>query len=131
VGERGVSGADEAYAAYWGDALDIELAFQAEEVKEQETGADRRREILREVERCVCRDRQNTYGDAEDNFADIAALINVVLAPKLKEPLAAHDVATISACIKLARIKSSPGHLDNWIDLAGYAVCGGGIIKRG
>lgn len=97
---------------------------------EPRTGTDRRREIVRRVEVCVCRDRQNTYGDAEDNFADIAALANVVLGPKLKEPLEPHDVASFSACIKLARIKSSPMHLDNWVDLAGYGICGGGIVGK-
>lgn len=94
------------------------------------SGSDIRRELLRDVEACVCRDRQNTYGDAEDNFADIAKIASVVLAPKLSKHLTAEDVALFSACIKLARLKTSPDHLDNWIDLAGYAVCGGGIVKR-
>jgi hypothetical protein len=94
------------------------------------TGTDLRREALREVESCVCRDRQNTYGDAEDNFAHIAAIANVVLGDKLTAPLTPLDVASFSACIKLARIRSSPLHEDNWRDLGGYAVCGQGIIKR-
>lgn len=95
----------------------------------EETGSDRRRSILAEVEKCVCKDRQNTYGDAEENFTDIADLVNVVLKNKLATYLDAEDIAVIHACTKLARIKSSPKHLDNWIDLAGYAVCGGGIVK--
>jgi hypothetical protein len=94
------------------------------------TGTDLRRESLKEVEACVCKDRQNTYGDAEDNFAHIAAIASVVLADRLKEPLTALDVAAFSAAIKLARIRSSPHHGDNWTDLAGYAVCGAGIVKR-
>ena len=40
------------------------------------TGTELRREALHQVESCVCQDRQNTYGDAEDNFADIAAIAN-------------------------------------------------------
>jgi len=94
------------------------------------TGTERRKAILEQVESCICRDRQNNYGDAEDNFGDIAGIINIVLANKLRENLAPEDVATISAAIKLARIKTSPGHLDNWIDLAGYAACGGGIVQK-
>lgn len=89
-----------------------------------------RRQMLQEVEECVCHNRQSTYRDAEVNFADIAVIASVVLAPRLKEPLTAVDVAAFSACIKLARLKSSHRHLDNWIDLAGYAVCGAGIVKR-
>lgn len=97
------------------------------------TGAERRSEILDQVRQCVCRDRQNTYGDAEDNFATIAKLWNTWIAtwyvacpgPRLD----ARDVAMMSALIKVARAGTSPDHLDNWIDLAGYAVCGGGIVK--
>lgn len=92
------------------------------------TGQTRRKEVLREVEKCVCRDRQAAYADAEDNFKDIAAIASIVLSPKLKEPLSAADVASFCAAIKLARLRTSPGHMDNWIDLAGYAVCGGGIV---
>lgn len=94
------------------------------------TGSDLRREVLDDVARCVLSDRQNTYGDAEDNFQHIAEIASVVLGNKLTEPLTAADVAAFSACIKLARIRSSPEHLDNWVDLAGYAVCGAGIVKR-
>lgn len=94
------------------------------------TPTETRRDLLRQVEACVCRDRQNSYGDAEDNFGDIADIANILLACKLAEPLVATDVAVIMAAVKLARIKTSPSHLDNWIDLAGYAVCGGGIEAR-
>lgn len=93
------------------------------------TGTEIRRAILKEVESCVCRDRQNSYGDAEDNFSDIARLANVLLERKLKEALSPEDVAVFSMCIKLARMKTSPEHDDNLIDLAGYATCGLGIIR--
>ena len=92
------------------------------------TGTELRREILAMVEGCVCKDRQNTYGDAEDNFSNIATIANVLLGKKLLKPLDALDVAMISAAIKMARLSSSPRHLDNWVDLAGYATCGGGIV---
>jgi hypothetical protein len=88
-------------------------------------GIARRRKVLDQVAGCVLRDRASSYGDAEDNFADIAALASIVLARRLAAPLTAADVAAFCACIKLARIKASPEHLDNWVDLAGYAVCGG------
>jgi hypothetical protein len=96
---------------------------------EAKTGSDRRSGIIDTVRSCVCSDRQNTYGDALDNFTDIANLASTCLSGKLLEPLTAEDVATFSACIKLARLKTSPGHIDNWVDLAGYAVCGGGIME--
>jgi hypothetical protein len=31
------------------------------------------------------------------------------------------------ALLKVARIRSNPKHADNWIDIAGYAACGGEI----
>lgn len=94
------------------------------------TGTDIRKQVLSEVEKCVCSDRQSTYGDAEDNFSDIAALANIVLGPKLSHPLTPEDVAIFSMCIKMSRIKSTPSYEDSWIDMAGYAVCGCGIIRR-
>jgi hypothetical protein len=94
------------------------------------TGTELRREALKAVEDCVCKNRQNAYGDAEDNFADIAVFSNIVLKNKLAKPLDALDVALFSACIKLARCKESPRHKDNLVDLAGYAACGIGIVLR-
>ena len=96
------------------------------------TGTDRRREVLKQVEACVCKDRQATYSDAEDNFRRIAAIWTVLLDRKLKPgtEISRADVAAMCAGIKLARIVSSPSHLDNWTDLAGYGVCGGGIVLQ-
>jgi hypothetical protein len=96
------------------------------------TGTDRRREVLKQVEACVCKDRQATYSDAEDNFRRIAAIWTVLLEQKLKPGtgISRTDVAAMCAGIKLARIVSSPGHPDNWTDLAGYGVCGGGIVLQ-
>ena len=93
------------------------------------SGTEIRKRLLKEVEACVCKDRQNTYGDAEDNFKDIADLANVMFNDKLLKKLDAKDVAIFSMCIKMARIKTSPFHIDNWIDQAGYAICGGGIVQ--
>jgi hypothetical protein len=94
------------------------------------TGTDRRRAILQQVESCVCRDRQNSYGDAEDNFTRIAALWNIQFGHKLKEPLSSKDVALAMIHVKCARAITSPGHLDNAVDGAGYFVCLGGIIEN-
>ena len=94
------------------------------------TGTELRREALKMVEDCVCKNRQNTYGDAEDNFADIAVMANIVLKGHLSKPLDALAVALFSVCIKLARAGASPRHLDNLIDGSGYFTCGAGIVLR-
>jgi hypothetical protein len=93
------------------------------------SGTDRRREILKAIEQAVCTDRQNTYGDAEDNFDDIARIANIVFEGKMGMPWNRLDVALFCCCIKLARCGTSPRHLDNLVDLAGYAVCGAGIVE--
>lgn len=94
------------------------------------TGTELRREALKMVEQCICNDRQKTHGDAEDNFANIATIANIVLKNKLTQPLDALDVALFSMCIKMGRCATSPRHLDNLIDHAGYAMCGAGIVLR-
>lgn len=94
------------------------------------TGTELRREALKMVEQCICNDRQKTHGDAEDNFANIATIANIVLKNKLAQPLDALDVALFSMCIKMGRCATSPRHLDNLIDHAGYAMCGAGIVLR-
>jgi len=34
------------------------------------------------------------------------------------------------ALMKIARLRHNHGHADSWIDLAGYAACGGEIGTR-
>ena len=95
-------------------------------------GRARRQEVLDRVRDCVCKDRQNTYGDAEDNFQDIADYMTLwlrqrdLLAPDKK--LESFDVAQLSSFIKIARKAVNPRYLDNWVDDAGYNVCGAGIV---
>lgn len=85
-----------------------------------------RKEILAEALRCVCGDREQDYGTPEQNFCTIANLWIDYLQAK-DEPLdiQPHDVAAMLALLKIARISSGHGKADNWVDLAGYAACGG------
>jgi hypothetical protein len=34
------------------------------------------------------------------------------------------------ALLKIARVTTGAGKTDNWVDIAGYAVCGGDIAGR-
>lgn len=96
------------------------------------TPRDRRIKVLDEVGKCILGQRTGTHGDPEDNFEEIAAMLNVRLKRKLKAPLSALDVASIGVIIKEARKISAAGelHLDNWVDGAGYNGCGGGIVLK-
>lgn len=89
-----------------------------------------RAEILDRAKQIVA-ERNNSYGKPEDNFARIARLWNAHLynglGMNLMTWLEPHDVAIMLACVKLARICEDPRKADNWIDLAGYAACGGEV----
>lgn len=82
-----------------------------------------RKSILAEAERCVCKTRDQQYGDIHDNFSRIAALWNAY------KPcgFTAHDVGIMLALLKIGRIASGQAKADNYVDLAGYAACAGEI----
>ena len=83
-----------------------------------------RADILATASEYVTKDRADTHGDAEDNFRRIAELWNAYLGV---DDITSIDVAVMLALLKVARIRSNPTHADNWIDIAGYAACGGEI----
>lgn len=92
----------------------------------------KREEILDAAKRCVCGDREQDYGSPENNFQTIADLWAVYLAEKCVSDrvdvlILPEDVAAMLALLKIARIASGHAKEDNWIDLAGYAACGGEI----
>ena len=90
-----------------------------------------RKDVLKGAETCVCGEREQDYGSPENNFATIAkmwsAYINAYMIPthNIEIEIAPSDVAAMLALLKVARIASGHGKDDNWIDLAGYAACGG------
>lgn len=87
-----------------------------------------RAEILKAAERCVCTDRNQQYGEPENNFRIIAALWNVYLFGRgAKSQLNPADVGAMMALFKLGRIATGGDKADNFIDLAGYAACAGEI----
>ena len=83
-----------------------------------------RSDILRTAHQYVTQDRAATHGDAEDNFRRIAGLWSAYLGVSTIAPA---DVAVMLTLLKAARIRQNPSHPDNWIDMAGYAACGGEI----
>ena len=81
----------------------------------------KREEILDAAKRCVCGDREQDYGSPERNFQMIADFWQNYLGYSVKP----EDVAAMLALLKIARIATGHAKEDNWIDLAGYAACGG------
>lgn len=89
-------------------------------------------QILEAARKCVCGERQQDYGEAENSFTVIADFWGTYLEEKCVQPgtyvcLNPEDVAAMMALLKIARIATGHGKDDNWIDLAGYAACGGEI----
>lgn len=85
--------------------------------------------ILETARACVCGEREEDYGSPEDNFQLISNLWELYLdACSYREThcLYASDVANMMVLLKVAR-NASGSKLDNWIDICGYAACGGEI----
>ena len=92
-----------------------------------------RKEILDTALKCVNGERDEQYGSPENNFQTIANFWMQYLEATGAAPegtmiyIRAEDVAAMLALLKIARIASGKPKNDNWVDLAGYAACGGEI----
>lgn len=93
----------------------------------QESEPWTRQRVLSEAERCVCGKREQDYGTPEDNFDRIAKMWSAYMGVEFN-PV---DVSMFMVMLKVARIAKSPDHMDSWVDLAGYASCGGEIAGKG
>ena len=85
-----------------------------------------RSDILDMASECITKDRAATHGDMEENFSKIAAYWSIHLGVEVS----AADCAIMCAQIKIARLKSNAAHADNWVDLVGYAACGGELAAE-
>lgn len=80
-------------------------------------------DVLDTAKTYVCGPREQTYGSAADNFGRIAKLWSAYLSV----PVSASDVACMMILLKMSRLNTTPDHTDSWIDIAGYAACGGEV----
>lgn len=78
-----------------------------------------RKECLDAAVDIVCKNRENTYGNPEDNFSVIAKLWSLYI----EREITSSDVAVMMILLKIARIKGGNFKGDNYIDIAGYAAC--------
>lgn len=87
-----------------------------------------RADILDLAKKCVCGQREQDYGTPESNFQLIADLWNDYLKKERSSIVVdAMDVSMMMALMKIARIRNGGGSGDSFVDLAGYAACGGEI----
>jgi hypothetical protein len=83
--------------------------------------------ILDEAKAVIEGPRDKAYGPPGKNFERIAELMSAVLGDKLREQLTVTDVALVMIAVKLGRLMETPDHWDTWVDVAGYAACGGEV----
>lgn len=74
--------------------------------------------VLDEAKRIVYGERNESYGDPSDDFANIAKMWSVVFG----KDVSVTQVGLAMACLKIARHLHKPKR-DNLVDLAGYAAC--------
>ena len=82
-----------------------------------------RDEILEKAKQCVCGDRDLQYGSPEESFSRISKYWS----DYLDKDISPKDVAIMMILFKVAREEHS-SKLDNWVDICGYAACGGEIV---
>ena len=105
----------------YSDYMDTENDMK--ETKEVST----RRKCLEKAIEVVCKDRNDSYGNPENNFGVMADFVTDYLharslLPKEKS-LTDEDVAIISILFKVARRASGRYKEDTYVDIAGYAAC--------
>ena len=83
-------------------------------------------EILDTAKEYVTKDRAADHGNMEDNFSTIGKNWSIHLGINVS----AIDVSVMMNLLKVARIKSNPKHMDNWIDGCGYLSCGGELSAK-
>lgn len=89
----------------------------------------RRNDILGTAVDIVNGAREIQYGKPENNFETIAKLWNAYLLAGTGD-LTAKDVAVMMILFKVARLATGAGSVDSWVDIAGYAACGGEIATE-
>lgn len=82
---------------------------------------------LRVADDLIHGDRHNDYGHPYDDFGKTAQMWSAFLGvPVLRE-----QVAAMMVMVKLSRLSNSPGHVDSWVDIAGYVGCADRVQRRG
>lgn len=80
---------------------------------------------MQQADKCVNGQREQDYGTPEQNFQIIADLWSAYKGISFS----AVDVAMMMSLLKIARIRSGGGTGDSFVDLAGYAACGGELAE--
>ena len=85
----------------------------------------KREEVLEAARKCVCGDREKSYGSPERSFECIAELWTAYLKQRgVTAAITPWDVAWMMVLLKASRAAGNTSYIDGCIDAAGYAACG-------
>lgn len=94
---------------------------------------DERVKILQTAIDVTSKDRQESYGDIQDNLRTTADLISIYLSAKTQTrvTLTSADIAMMLTMLKISRIACPAGAVerDNFVDAAGYIAAVGELIS--
>lgn len=76
-------------------------------------------DIEEKIQKKIIKDRQEDYGDYEENFALLAEMFSIILFDKIKQALTPEDVGHIMMSLKLYRC-TKKYKADSYDDLAIY-----------
>lgn len=82
--------------------------------------------VLKEANKIIYGDREQTYGKPSKNLDTIAKMWNAYINAVGKRDLNAKDVACLMVLLKTARLANQPDHRDSIVDICGYAA----LIER-
>lgn len=92
-------------------------------------------EIATEAAKLVGGDRAQQHGDKGRNFEATACLWNAYLSIReggAAAPITGADFAMMMVLAKMSRVHTgSVFNMDNFVDMAGYAACGGEVALQG
>lgn len=100
------------------------------------TPIEKREELLKQAIDIVCSDRNNQYGEPEDNFSVIGELWSAYLnarctPPGVRVDIGAQEAADMLILFKVARSATAVNpKTDTYVDIAGYAACAGSIACK-
>lgn len=92
---------------------------------------DIRGDILEQAKICVCTDRKEQYGEAEQSFRCIADMWNAYLRPVYPDIcITPVQASMMMVLFKAARDAVAKVHkVDTYVDMCGYAACAGGMLE--
>lgn len=87
-----------------------------------------RSEILQRANEAVSKSRNTSYGEPQDDFACTSELwdsyITRITQVRGLPGIRPSDISAMMILLKISRLAHSPGEMDHWVDIAGYAAIG-------